>query len=160
VIALLTFPNKKIRAEVIKKYLQRQNKNKVVCFSCGNASKELKKQGLDVLDISPYGKLTANEWFSSGEITELFPDRFNATSGYLPFDLMLEIGLAFKNYLGDLEGEIKIPCGSGETLLCLSLVYNNDFIACYDNSNSATTYDKENPLNVIVQRITKEVIIS
>lgn len=157
---LLTFPNKKIRAEVIKKYLQRQNKNKVVCFSCGNASKELKNQGLDVLDISPYGKLVANDWFTSGEIAELFPDRFNATSGYLPFDLMLEIALEFKSYLGELKGVVKVPCGSGETLLCLSLVYDNKFVACYDNSNSATTYDKENPLNDIIQRIAKKVIIS
>lgn len=157
---LLIFPNKKIRAKVIKKYLQRQNKNKVVCFSCGNASKELKKQGLDVLDISPYGKLVANEWFTSGEIAELFPDRFNATSGYLPFDLMLEIGYAYKKYLGNLENVVKVPCGSGETILCLSLVYENEFVACYDNSNSATTYDEENPLNAIVQRIAKNVIIS
>lgn len=157
---MLIFPNKKIRAEVIKKYLQRQNKNKVVCFSCGNASKELKKQGLDVLDISPYGKLIANDWFTSGEIAELFPERFNATSGYLPFDLMIEIGLEFKNYLGELKGVVNVPCGSGETLLCLSLVYDNEFVACYDNSNSATIYDKENPLNCIIQRIAKEVIIS
>lgn len=157
---LLSFPNKKIRAEVIKKYLQRQNKNKVVCFSCGNASKELKNQGLDVLDISPYGKLVANDWFTSGEIAELFPERFNATSGYLPFDLMLEIALKFKSYLGELKGVVNVPCGSGETLLCLSLVYDNEFVACYDNSNSATTYDKENPLNDIIQRIAKEVIIS
>lgn len=156
----LDFPNKKLRSKVIKEYLSKANINKVVCFSCGNASRELKNIGLNVLDISPIGDLTANKWFKSNDILKYFSEYFNATSGYLPFDLMYNIGQEFKNYLGDIPNENYIACGSGETLVCLKLAYpQKEFVAVYDNNNNATKLDKETPLFPLVKILAKDIII-
>lgn len=156
----LCFPNKQIRSKVLKQLLSKYNIEKVVCFSCGNATAELKKTGLQVLDVSPNGVLLPNKWFSSLDFAYNFPNFFNATSGYLPIDIMKEIGLAYKEYLGNLQSPCYVPCGSGETLICLKLAYPQiDFIAVYDNTNPATKYDNENPLNEIVAHFAKGIII-
>lgn len=157
---MLNLPNKKLRSKVIKEYLRTTGINRVVCFSCGNASKELKNAGLNVLDISPFGDLTANKWFYSNDILKYFNNYFNATSGYLPFDLMYNIGQEFKNYLGDIPNENYIACGSGETLVCLKLAYpQKEFVAVYDNNNNATKLDKETPLFPLVKILAKDIII-
>lgn len=157
---ILYFNNKQIRSLVIKKYLDKIGLKKVVCFSCGNATRELKNLGLDVLDISPNGLLSSNKWFNSNDVLKYFPERFNATSGYLPIDLMIKIGKAFKNELGNIPNNLKIPSGSGETIICLSLAYPNlNFIPLYDNNNLATKFDKECPLNPLIDKMFKKKII-
>lgn len=154
------FNFKEIRSHIIKKYLEHINCNKVVCFSCGNASRELKKVGLDVVDISPTGDFLANKWFKSNEIFNLFKDRFNATSGYLPFDLMYDIGLEYRNILGELKSPVTVPSGSGETLVCLKMAYPDiDFIATFDNNYPATTLDEKTPLFPVVTLLAKTIII-
>lgn len=156
----LDFPNKKIRSKIIKEYLTKINFNKVVCFSCGNASRELKNVGLNVLDISPSGDLVANKWFKSEDFKKYFTEYFNATSGYLPFDLMFDIGIEFKKYLGELQQDNYIACGSGETIICLKLAYpDKNFIAVYDNSNIATKMDINSPLYPLVKLLAKEIIV-
>lgn len=156
----INFPNKKLRSKVIKEYINKTAFSKVVCFSCGNASRELKNVGLNVLDVSPTGDLIANRWFKSSDFKKYFAEYFNATSGYLPFDLMFEIGKEFKNYLGDLPQTNYIATGSGETLVCLKLAYpDKSFIAVYDNSNIATTYDTDSPLFPLVQLLAYKIIV-
>lgn len=145
---------------VIKHYLKGFSNLKVICFSCGNASRELREAGLDVLDVSPSGHLLANKWFTSRDFLKYFGEYFNATSGYLPFDLMYDIGQAFRVYLGELPEINYVACGSGETLVCLKLAYpDKNFIAVYDNSNPATVLDEESPLYNLVKLLASDIII-
>lgn len=160
-IDILKIENKKIRSRVIKKYLDSIGENKVVCFSCGNATRELKKVGLDVIDVSPNGILLPNCWFRSNDFAHYFPNFFNATSGYLPLDLMYDIGIEFKKELGDIKSPVYVASGSGETLVCLKLAYPDvDFIAVYDNSNIATTYDADSPMHPLIKLLAKDIIIN
>ena len=64
----------------------------VVCFTCGNAASALRRHGLEVVEISPYGKLSANKWCSTTDIRQMFPSMYDATSGHLPVDMMVKIG--------------------------------------------------------------------
>lgn len=154
---LLRFEHKKIRANVIKEYIGADKP--VICFSCGNASRELKLAGLNVLDISPSGDLLALRWFTINEIKQKFPGYFDATSGHLDITLMGLIGKAYKERLGELlSSPCYVPCGSGETLVCLKLAYPEvEFIAVY-NLDSATEYSENAPLNDLVKVLAKDVI--
>lgn len=128
-----------------------------VCFSCGNASRALKKQGLFVVDIAPEGALDAKEWWAPAQIHKAWPDLFDATSGHLPMPLMNEIAAAFKVFLGNLpEPSYKVPTGSGETIVCLSLAYpDTDFVPIY-NLDAATQYEPKAPLNKLVELLTQK----
>lgn len=153
---LLRFPHKKIRSKVIEKYLG--SNSKVVCFSCGNASRELKSTSLQVLDISPKGDLIPNRWFTKKEIKQVFPEYFDATSGHLDINLMYKIGLAYKDYLGELDNIVYLPTGSGETLVCLKLVYpQTNFVAVY-NLDEATEYSANCELNKLVECLAYKII--
>lgn len=154
----LTFPNKQLRAEAIKDYIEGRYEG-AVCFSCGNASRELKAAGVNTIDISPRGDLMANRWFRQAEVSDVFPTLFDATSGHLPMELMVNIASRFKRYLGELQGPCYyVPTGSGETLFCLKLAYpDKKFIAVY-NMNEATQYDEENPFNEVVKAVADDII--
>ena len=155
---LLQIENKKIRAQVIKEYLQDKNYDGVVCFSCGNATRELKAVGLNVIDISPNGDFIPNKWFKPSEVHKVFPTYFDATSGHLSIELMLLIGEAFKQALGDIPQVNYVASGSGETLTCLKLAYpEKDFIAVY-NLNDATKYEEQATLNTLVKVLSKKII--
>lgn len=156
----LNFPNKQLRAEVIKSYLQDKKYDGVVCFSCGNATRELKKIGLNVIDVSPKGDFFPLHWFTPSEIKAKFPTYFDATSGHLGNDLMLLIAKKFKDFLGDIPNINYIPTGSGETLVCLKLAYpDKEFIAVYDLDN-ATEYNENATLNKFVEIFAKKIIHS
>lgn len=157
---LFRFPNKEIRAKAIKAYMEKYGYKKAVCFSCGNASRELKKCGVDVLDISPSGSLQALEWFTIGDIKRWFPDCLDATSGHLPFDCMQEVAKAYKDYIKHLPGEINLPTGSGETLVCLKMVFPYTKINAVYNIDDATLYNKEAPLNVLVGLLAERVLFN
>lgn len=154
---LLRFPHKAIRAQVIKKYIEGRY-DKVVCFSCGNAAAELHKAGVKVLHIGRHGILEPHKWFSQAEIAETFPNYFDATSGHLPMELMLLLSAEYRAYLGELPPVVYLPCGSGETLLCLKLAYNDTrFVAVYD-IDEATEYDERCVLNPIVELLADKII--
>ena len=117
---------KRIRAAVIREYMERNGIATAVCFSCGNASRALRDAGVRVLDISPSGDLEARRWFTQEEIRRLWPTCFDATSGHLPADLMLEIAARLRQrYEGEfLPGNgYKVAAGSGETALCLAVAF-------------------------------------
>lgn len=152
----LKFPNKQIRARVIADYLRRCGRfdSGVVCFSCGNASKALAGEGLYVVDISPKGGLSAQKWWSVAEIAKAFPTMFDATSGHLSVALMAEIGQAFRVYIGELDGDVAVKSGSGETAVCLALAYPElSITAEYDDLFPATTWNADAPLNPLVRRL-------
>ena len=150
----LEFPNKKIRAEVIKEYVVKAGYKGVVAFSCGNATKALREVGLRVIDISPNGELIANKWWEPYEIANIFEGYFDATSGHLPLFLMIKIAKEFKKYLGELpDWHYRVPTGSGETIICLKMAYPDKYFFAVYNLNEATKYNKEAPLNFIIDNL-------
>lgn len=157
-VNFFTFPNKRIRAKVIKEYMHKYGYEKAVCFSCGNATRELKRAGVNVLDISPTGDLQALKWYTMGDIKQTFPSYFDATSGHLPYECMLWIAQEYKKYLGDIPQTIYLPTGSGETLVCLKLAYPKSKIKAVYNLNSATAYEKGAPLNSLVRLLADDII--
>jgi len=157
---LLRFPNKKLRARVIKEYVAAAGYRGVVCFSCGNASTALKEAGLYVIDVSPRGELEARKWWTPEDIHRAWPDLFDATSGHLPLPLMVKISAAFKKYLGPEPYSLNVPTGSGETILALKVAYPTlDFRPVY-NLDDATKYNPEAPLNKVVEGICEMEIIN
>lgn len=159
-VKLLRFPHKKIRANVIKNFIAKKRYRGVVCFSCGNASRELKNVGLNVLDISPKGDLIPNRWFQPSEIAEKFPEYFDATSGHLPMELMIEIAVEYKKYLGLSLPSCYIPTGSGETIFCLKLAYPKEELIAVYNLDDATEYNENAVLNDTVKIFAKQIIFA
>ena len=120
---IITLLNKQIRSEVIKK---RYGGQRVVCFSCGNATDALEAAGVNVISVSPRSSLAAQNYIPPKEVERMFnaPD---VTSGNLPPYLMLEIGKRFNEalrlFLDDEEivsRQFIVPCGSGETIMALA----------------------------------------
>lgn len=157
-VSLLRFPAKKLRAIAIKRYMGEAGYDKAVCFSCGNAVTALRSVGVETLGISPNGEYTANRWMTQAEIHRTFPLHFDATSGHLPQDLMLRVADSFKAYLGELDGDLYVPCGSGETLVCLGICYPNTRLHAVYNLDCATEYSDFAPLNPLVRRIAASVL--
>ncbi len=159
---MLTLPNrKKARAKLIKKYMADCGYDKAVCFSCGNASRALKNEGIETVDISPAGDLEARRWWSMAEIKRSFPGMFDATSGHLPIELMNMLAQEYRDEVGDVnEKPCYVPSGSGETVLCLSIAYPEiKFIAVYDMTKAWLRYETKAPLNEIVNKICKVHIL-
>lgn len=157
---IIKFPHKQIRSFVIREYMSECGTSRAVCFTCGNAGRELRDAGVDVLIIGNGGELLPNKWFTQADIRRYFPDYFDATSGHLDMTLMKRIGRAYRDYLGELPDEVTIPSGSGETAVCLKLAYPNVKItALYDidedGLREATEYSPDAPLNGIVSLIAK-----
>ena len=156
---LLRFPHKAIRATCIKEYMKGRYE-RAVCFSCGNAARELKAAGVDTLHIGPEGELDPRRWFTQREISLMFPGYFDATSGHLPAELMAALGEVYKRHLGELPQKVYVPTGSGETLVCLKLAYpEHDFIAVY-NLDKATEYSPNCPLNKYVEVMAAGIIFA
>jgi hypothetical protein len=128
---------------------------RVVCFTCGNAAKHLRTQGLDVLEVGPRGSLQTTAWWRQWEIERVWPDRFDATSGHLPLWLMQRIGTNMLSEVGlDPQQVYGVPSGSGETLCCLALADPGlQLVAQYDDSAPETTYNSPAPLNGLVERL-------
>lgn len=157
-VDLYRFPNKLLRSIAIKRYMDKAGYTRAVCFSCGNASAKLKEVGIDVLDISKKGDLEAKRWFEQSEIKRLFPDYFDATSGHIPIECMLEVAKTFKEYIGCLPAEIYLPTGSGETLLELKMAFPYAKITAVYNLDEATQYDQECILNPLVEIVADEIM--
>ena len=144
---------KKIRAEVIKEYLNRIGTNECICFTCGNASKYLREAGLDVISIGEKEELKSNRWFEYEEIINIFKV-FNATSGYLNIVLLNRIALKMREMLGELiDDNYFVPTGSGETILTLIIAYPEKRFYPLRLGTPETKYDEENPLNKLLEAI-------
>lgn len=125
----------------------------VVCFSCGNATRELKAAGLYVVDVAPGGALEAGRWWGADEIRRAWPHLLDATSGHLPPPIMVEVAAALAAELGRLAVDVvhEVPTGSGETITCLRMAYPaHTFAAAYDDRAIATRYNDRAPLAALV----------
>jgi len=163
-----------IRAKEIARWMEEAGYDQAICFSCGNASKELKNAGIKTLEIAPGRDLQAQRWFKQSEIRRFWPHCFDATSGNLPAELMERIGwrlatlakfeLKERGFIDrdrDVlirEDTYRITCGSGETLVALAMAKPGfKFEAVYDNENPATRFEKEAPLTPLVFNIAERV---
>lgn len=147
---------KRIRAKVVKEYMERNGITHAVCFSCGNASRELARAGVNLLDISPQGDMTANRWFTQEEIRRLFPSAFDATSGHLPIDLLNTIAERIKEEVTLEDEAYTVATGSGETFVVLSIAFpDKHFEPIYD-LDEATAYSQQAPLNGLVAALSKK----
>lgn len=147
---------KRIRAKVVKEYLDNLGSNRCVCFTSGNCSKELKKLGLNVIAIGNEQDLSPNKWFEFIEIGKF--GYFDATSGHLPLPLMLDIAKRLKKRIKKLPKKVIIATGSGETLVCLKLAFpETEFTAMY-NLDHHTILNKKAPLNSLVKILTNNRI--
>lgn len=139
---------KSIRANVIAAYLQALGTARCVCYSSGNSAKALAATGLDVLHVGPGGHLHPTDWHEFIAIAKLH-GRFDATSGHLPWPLMVEIAKLMRVLQEQYDGPLEIPTGSGETLVCLKLAYPQvPFTAVY--GEGPTLWHPQAPLNALV----------
>lgn len=135
---------KTIRAQVIKEYL---GNDKCFCFSCGNATKALIENKVNVIPISSKDKLCANQYIDPQTAKQYF-GCFDATSGCLPIFLIKQI--AEKVYI-KLPAElftntipIYIPTGSGETALAFGYIFNiNRLVLIKDSNNPSINFNKQ-----------------
>lgn len=147
---------KHIRAMVIGRYMRANGFRLCVCFSCGNASRILKEHGVPCVAVAPDGDLLAGRWWTMAEIRNTFPTAFDATSGQLPADVMLQIAQEFrKEFAADFVADDRsyvIPTGSGETVICLKLAFpTKTFIAQWRKGDPTCEYDPAAPLTPFVR---------
>ena len=152
---ILKFPAKRLRAEVIANYIRATDQMGVVVFGCGNGARDLRAQGVDVLDISPEGDVAPTRWWTPAEIAREWPRRFDATSGHLPLHLMVRVAGAFRAHLGALPSwkSWGVPSGSGETILCLFLAYPTHMFTAIYGEDHATQFNEQAPLNAAVKAL-------
>lgn len=99
-----------------------------------------------------------DRWWQFFEIQKEF-NCFDATSGHLPFPLMKQIADRLReSELREVIGKdevVNVACGSGETIVTLSMAFPNvKFIPVYGIDDS-TTYNEGAPLNGIVKLLTQ-----
>lgn len=149
---------KHIRADVIDRYMRANGFRLCVCFSCGNASRILKEHGVPCVAVAPDGDLLAGRWWTMAEIRRTFPTAFDATSGQLPADVMLQVAHEFRKEFAPLfaDGDkaYVIPTGSGETVLCLKLAFpDRTFIAQWRTGDPNCEYEPCAPLTPFVRAL-------
>ncbi|GIW70338.1 MAG: hypothetical protein KatS3mg101_1085 [Patescibacteria group bacterium] len=136
--------NKKIRAEVIADYI---GKRRAFAFSCGNATRWLKRAGVNLIPIDGEA-LKACRFITIEEMDRWF-DAFNATSGYLPTYLMERIAKKIESKIPEIKKEkiIAVPFGSGELILALGFfIPLKKIIAIYSNEFAPTRQDGTSPI--------------
>lgn len=117
------------------------------------ASEALKGAGLYTVTVAPNGDLTANRWWTAAEIHKAWPDLFDATSGHLPMPVMRRVATEYFRALSKrlTEGHYLVPTGSGETIICLRMVFpGKKFTALY-NVWQGTESCINAPLNALVK---------
>lgn len=149
---------KHIRADVIDRYMRANGFRLCVCFSCGNASRILKEHGVPCVAVAPDGDLLAGRWWTMAEIRRTFPTAFDATSGQLPADVMLQVAHEFREefapVFADGDKAYVIPTGSGETVLCLKLAFpDRTFIAQWRTGDPNCEYEPCAPLTPFVRAL-------
>ena len=146
---------KEIRSSVIHQYMQQNGYNYCVCFSCGNATKALIKEGVSCISIAPDGDLTANRWWSIAEVRKVFANAFDATSGHLSIDVMQAISKKYREAFSDIcvaGNEYVIPTGSGETVFCLSMAFPDiKFVAQWQKGEPSCEMYEDAPMTQIIK---------
>jgi len=151
---MLRFPAKTLRATVVRDWMVRAGVARAVCFTCGNAGWALVQAGVDVLCVGAGCGLVPGRWWTQAQIRAAWPARLDATSGHLPVELLLLLGEAYRAHIGPDLPSLRVPSGSGETVVALALAYPGaDLVAVYDDRQPETTYHPEAPLTPLVRRL-------
>lgn len=123
---------------------------RVLCLTCGNAAAALRGVGLQVVEVGPRGPLVPSRWLEPAEVAFMWPGLFDATSGHLSVGMMVQLGQRLRQLLGDDLPSLRVPTGSGETVVALALAYpEHRFTACYGR-DTATQWNAKAPLNPLV----------
>lgn len=139
---------KQIRSHVIKQYLNSIGQNKCVCFSCGNASRELRNVGLEVIEV-----INPDRWWTFEEIQSAYKC-FDATSGHLPIPLMVQIAEELRKKVNIKSiWPLRLPTGSGETFVCFKMAFPDLCIVPVYDLDAATQFNEEAPLNNLVKSL-------
>ena len=142
---------KRLRAVVVKAYMEEAEIEECVCYTCGNASKYLEAEGLEVTEV-----IDPPEWHNEVDMYSNWGriGIFNATSGMLPVELMVNISKLlkehFKTDMQDVQA-MEIACGSGETLVTMQMAFPNVRFTAVYNIDEATRFNMEAPLNELVK---------
>ncbi len=118
---LIRPPSAAFRATLIAEHLEQGQP--LVCFTSGDAGKELQRVGVRPLCVGPNEALMPGRWWSPAEIRRQWPEHFDAPPGHLPICMVVELGHRLARVLGDLPKRVAIPAGSGETLLAMAWAY-------------------------------------
>lgn len=146
---------KAIRSKIIKRHLNSIGINKCVCFTCGNAARFLRREGLEVIGVGRNQKLLPAKWFGFTEIAQQFNGLFDATSGHLPLPLLTEIAQELRKEIKHWRGQKTILTGSGETFVVLSLAFPNIKFTPIRDGKAETKFNKKAPLNTLVKILSK-----
>lgn len=153
---------KAARAVAIADYLKVIGRQSCVCFTCGNASKALRKVGLQVREV-----LKPPRWYTLAEIQQLH-HRFDATSGHISTALMmataynLAAAIGKSPYKAEIAEAISkgtpyvIPTGSGETLVTVKMIYPLLKVVPAYNLDDSTQFSPKAPLNSLVLALAYE----
>jgi len=147
------------RSLVIYHYMRDAGYRQAVCFTCGNAARALQQVvpcGYEVLGIGDGQLLVPGKWWLPEQIAKVWPDWFDATSGHLPITLMARIATYLRQsepkHGGMHLSSYDVPTGSGETVMCLRWAFPKvRFTAVYNNAYPGTRYNREAPLNALVE---------
>lgn len=141
---------KRIRARVIKDYLNGIGTNECVCITCGNAAQALVDIGVNVTAV-----VKPKVWYTPEEIHHKFGKLFDATSGHLPMFLMARIADELKKHFppGVIGDSMHLATGSGETFVTLRMAYPFKHIIPVYNLDAATEFHERAPLNDLVDAI-------
>jgi hypothetical protein len=148
---MLKVPAKKVRAQLILQHLSAAGlPYRVLCLTCGNAAAALRACGLQVVEVGPRGLLQPARWLEPAEVAFMWPGLFDATSGHLSVGMMAQLGKRLRQLLGDDLSSLRVPSGSGETVVALALAYPHlRFTAVY-GGGAPTQWNAEAPLNPLV----------
>lgn len=140
---------KALRAHVIAGYCQRARIRSVVLCTCGNAAAELRPHVPEVIEIGP-GPLAIfrpTRWLLPSDIRRMFPGKFDATSGHLPFWMLVQVSKIVRDTLSLREAvaegrPLVVPSGSGESAVVVKLAFPTaNVVAQFDPSNPATVWE-------------------
>ncbi len=150
---------KEVRAVVIKEYMAEAGLDECVCLTCGNASRYLRAEGLNVEEL-----IEPEDWYTESMIYGKWGryGLFNATSGMLSAELMMRVAERMKEiYKEDMKwiGEMEVVCGSGETFVVMKLAFPEVVMSAVYNVDAATRWHKEAPLNGLVEALAYKVLI-
>lgn len=130
----------------------------IVCLTCGNAAVTLRMNcDGEILELGPgvNAVMKPNKWLRPHEVAQMFPNHFDATSGHLPFWMLVILAGSLREkeskYLVG-EDKILVPSGSGESAVIAKLAFPRcTVIAQFDNSKPSTTFNQESLMYLLFE---------
>jgi hypothetical protein len=147
---------KEARAKVIAAYLKGR---RTFCFSCGNATRELKRAGANLIAIDKTSPLQAHQHIEPEQAEHYF-QAFNATSGCLPIFLLERIAgeliEATKEAQKHPSEPIYVPVGSGELLLVLMFLFPSSRLCPFTSLYAPLNFDAKSHMTPLAGFISQQ----